>query len=268
MHVPRSMTSPPTSHRSWPNCCAGVHSGDVVRRAHQDFRRGRSVCWTRRLRTRAHEDITQLTALQTLFANAFQQRRIGGPLAKVNGSCDISKQRRAIRAGLKGPAHRLPTWWSRRVSACLVCFDVGTLLERQPCAQWGLSKAIWRLSHHMDRPSVVVGYGRGDPDQSPHSAAHRQDEDYLPWRTDAAARYQSTAAIPWLRDDCWGSRVADVAWRSALSRSKPATVRLLPRLGIVSLRTQIRLESARPTQRRVRSKEELVRFISHEIALL
>ena len=227
-----------------------------------------------------HEEVTQLTVLQTLFANALQQRRIGSTLEKVN---------RVLRAMLECSDALIRAKDEKALLAevCRIVVEVGGFLQAwvgfdvgdagrtiKPVAQWGLVEGYLE--------TLTITWNETDLGLGPMGKAIRTrstsivqniatDEDYLPWRERTMQRgCRSTAAIPLVfGDELLGAIIvySDVAWAFG-----PLEVEILQRFagylsyGIVALRTQARRESAEDRLRdSLRSKEQLVASISHEM---
>lgn len=237
--------------------------------------------WTRRAsELELNEEIAQMTVLQTLFANALQQRRIGGTLEKVNRvlrailECSDALIRARDEKALLTEVCRIVVEVGGFLQAW-VGFDVGDAAHTiKPVAQWGLVEGyLETLTITWDETDRGRGpMGKAIRTRSPSIVQNiATDEDYLPWRERTMQRgCRSTAAIPLVfGDDLLGAIIvyADVAWAFG-----PLEVEILQRFagylsyGIVALRTQARRESAEGLLRdSLRSKEQLVASISHEM---
>ena len=226
------------------------------------------------------EEITQLTVLQTLFANALQQRRIGWTLEKVNRvlramlECSDALTRARDEKALLTEVCRIVVEVGGFLQAW-VGFDVGDAAHTiKPVAQWGLVEGyLENLKITWDETDRGRGpMGKAIRTRSPSIVQSiATDEDYLPWRERTMERgCRSTAAIPLVfGDELLGAIIvyADVAWAFG-----PLEIEILQRFagylsyGIVALRTQARRESAEGQLRdSLRSKEQLVASISHEM---
>jgi signal transduction histidine kinase len=222
----------------------------------------------------------QLTVVQGLFANAMQQRRIGG---------DLQRKNRLLRAVLECSDALIRARDEEVLleEVCRIVVEVGGFIQAWvgfdqgdegrtilPVAQWGYNdgylenlKITWDESNRGQGPM-----GRAIRTRAPAAVENiATDLDYEPWRAEAMERgCRSAVAIPLaLGDDLLGGFIvyASVPWAfDALE------VEILQRFagylayGIVALRTQARRQTAESQLRdSLRSKEQLIASISHEM---
>ncbi len=215
--------------------------------------------WTHASGERAFQaETSQLTVVQNLFANALQQRRIGGALEKVN---------RLLRAVLECSDALIRAKDEELLlqEVCRIVVEVGGFLQAwvgfpvgdeaqsiKPVAQWGLVEGYLE--------TLQMTWDNSDRGQGPMSKAIRTrapsavqniatDPDFAPWRAATMKRgCRSALAIPLvLGDQLLGGIIvyADVPWAF-----DTLEVEILQRFagylsyGIVALRTQARRETA------------------------
>ncbi|HLF42569.1 MAG TPA: GAF domain-containing protein [Acidimicrobiia bacterium] len=225
-------------------------------------------------------DIAQLTVIQNLFANALQQRRIGGDLQKKNRllravlECSDALIRARDEDVLLEEVCRIVVEVGG-FSQAWVGFDVGDE-ERSitPVAHWGYSdgyleglKITWDDSKRGRGPM-----GRAIRTRAPAGVENiATDADYEPWRAEALARgCRSAMAIPLVfGDELLGGIIVYASEPWAFDALE---VEILERFagylayGIVALRTQARRQAAESQLRdSLRSKEQLIASISHEM---
>jgi signal transduction histidine kinase len=237
--------------------------------------------WTRPSgQMKVEQEISQLTVMQNLFANALQQRRIGGALQRVN---------RLLRAVLEC-SDALTRARDENVllhEVCRIVVEVGGFRQAWvgfgmdddaksilPVAQWGYDKGYVE--------SLKITWADTNKGQGPMGRAIRTrapaaipniatDVDFEPWRAEAIARgCRSALAVPLVfGDELLGAIIvySTVPWAF-----DTLEVEILQRFagylsyGIGALRSQARRESAEGQLRdSLKSKEQLVATISHEM---
>ncbi|MEX1125256.1 MAG: GAF domain-containing protein [Acidimicrobiia bacterium] len=226
------------------------------------------------------EDISQLTVVQNLFANALQQRRIGGSLQKMN---------RVLRAVLECSDALIRARDEEVLleEVCRIVVEVGGFLQAwvgfgvgddaqsiTMVAQWGFDEGYLE--------NLRITWADTDRGKGPAARAIRTlapaavqniatDPDFEPWRDETMRRgCRSVLAIPLVLDDeLLGTIIvyAGVPWAF-----DTLEVEILQRFagylsyGIVALRTQARREKAEAQLRdTLQSKEQLIASISHEM---
>jgi signal transduction histidine kinase len=231
-------------------------------------------------RVGVEEEISQLTVIQNLFANALQQRRVGGALQRVN---------RLLRAVLEC-SDALTRARDEKVllsEVCRIVVEVGGFRQAWvgfgmddeaqsilPVAQWGYDEGYVE--------SLKITWADTDKGQGPMGKAIRTrvpasipniatDVDFEPWRAEAINRgCRSCLAVPLVfGDELLGAFIvySIVPWAF-----DTLEVEILQRFagylsyGIGALRSQARRESAEGQLRdSLKSKEQLVATISHEM---
>lgn len=237
--------------------------------------------WTRPSgQMKVEQEISQLTVMQNLFANALQQRRIGGALQRVN---------RLLRAVLEC-SDALTRARDENVllhEVCRIVVEVGGFRQAWvgfgmdddaksilPVAQWGYDKGYvenlkitWADTNKGQGPM-----GRAIRTRAPAAIPNiATDVDFEPWRAEAIARgCRSALAVPLVfGDELLGAIIvySTVPWAF-----DTLEVEILQRFagylsyGIGALRSQARRESAEGQLRdSLKSKEQLVATISHEM---
>jgi signal transduction histidine kinase len=229
---------------------------------------------------KVEQEISQLTVMQNLFANALQQRRIGGALQRVN---------RLLRAVLEC-SDALTRARDENVllhEVCRIVVEVGGFRQAWvgfgmdddaksilPVAQWGYDKGYvdnlkitWADTNKGQGPM-----GRAIRTRAPAAIPNiATDVDFEPWRAEAIARgCRSALAVPLVfGDELLGAIIvySTVPWAF-----DTLEVEILQRFagylsyGIGALRSQARRESAEGQLRdSLKSKEQLVATISHEM---
>ena len=225
-------------------------------------------------------EIPQLSVVQGLFANALQQRRIGG---------DLQRKNRLLRAVLECSDALIRARDENVLleEVCRIVVEVGGFVQAWvgfdqgdegrsilPVAQWGYDddylqnlKITWDETNRGRGPM-----GRAIRTRPPAAVENiATDVDFEPWRAESMQRgCRSAVAIPMVfGDDLLGGIIvyASVPWAfDALE------VEILQRFadylayGIVALRTQARRQTAESQLRdSLRSKEQLIASISHEM---
>jgi signal transduction histidine kinase len=226
------------------------------------------------------EEISQLTVIQNLFANALQQRRVGGALQRVN---------RLLRAVLEC-SDALTRARDEKVllsEVCRIVVEVGGFRQAWvgfglddeaqsivPVAQWGYDEGYVE--------NLKITWADTDKGQGPMGKAIRTrvpasipniatDVDFEPWRAEAINRgCRSALAVPLVfGDELVGAIIvySTVPWAF-----DTLEVEILQRFagylsyGIGALRSQARRKRAEGELRdSLRSKEQLVATISHEM---
>jgi signal transduction histidine kinase len=262
--------------------CAGIRSMVIL----PLVTRGRAVGavgfeWTRpSSQVGVEEEISQLTVVQNLFANALQQRRVGGALQRVN---------RLLRAVLEC-SDALTRARDEKVllsEVCRIVVEVGGFRQAWvgfglddeaqsilPVAQWGYDegyvenlKITWADTDKGHGPMGKAIRTRA-PASIPNIAT---DVDFEPWRAEAFSRgCRSALAVPLVfGDELLGAIIvySTVPWAF-----DTLEVEILQRFagylsyGIGALRSQSRRKRAEGQLRdSLRSKEQLVATISHEM---
>ena len=237
--------------------------------------------WTNASTERAFQaQLLHLTVVQSLFANALQQRRIGRALERVNRllravlECSDALIRASDEELLLEEVCRIVVEVGGFLQAW-VGFDVGDVAKSiKPVAQWGLVEGYLE--------ALQMTWDTTERGQGPMSKAIRTratsavqniatDPDFAPWRAETMKRgCRSALAIPLvLGDQLLGGIIvyADVPWAF-----DTLEVEILQRFagyvsyGIVALRTQARRDTAEAQLRdSLRSKEQLIASISHEM---
>ncbi|HUP15769.1 MAG TPA: GAF domain-containing protein [Acidimicrobiia bacterium] len=226
------------------------------------------------------EEISQLTVIQNLFANALQQRRVGGALQRVN---------RLLRAVLEC-SDALTRARDEKVllsEVCRIVVEVGGFTQAWvgfgmddeaqsilPVAQWGYDEGYVE--------NLKITWADTDKGQGPMGKAIRTrvpasipniatDVGFEPWRAEAINRgCRSCLAVPLVfGDELLGAFLvySTVPWAF-----DTLEVEILQRFagylsyGIGALRSQARREFAEgKLWDSLRSKEQLVATISHEM---
>lgn len=225
-------------------------------------------------------EISQLTVMQGLFANALQQRRIGGALQRVN---------RLLRALLEC-SDALTRARDEKVlldEVCRIVVEVGGFRQAwvgfgatdetqsiTPVASWGYDEGYLE--------NLRITWADTDRGQGPMGRAIRTrapaevpniatDVDFEPWRAETIARgCRSALAVPLVfGDELLGAIIVYAAVPWAFDTLE---IEILQRFagylsyGIVALRTNARRETAEGQLRdSLRSKEQLIASISHEM---
>jgi signal transduction histidine kinase len=237
--------------------------------------------WTQRpTQIGIEHDTAQLAVMQNLFANALQQRRVGGALQRVN---------RLLRALLEcsDALTRARDEQALLYEVCRIVVEVGGFRQAWvgvglddeaktilPVAQWGYDEGYvenLRITW-ADTDKGQGPMGRAIRTRAPASIPNiATDEGFEPWRAEAIRRgCRSGLAVPLVfGDELLGAIIvyATVPWAF-----DTLEVEILQRFagylsyGIGALRSQARRELAEGKLRdSLRSKEQLVATISHEM---